>query len=84
MSASVGNALLPVGAPSMLCWAHSALIGQQLSASHVLLQLSNLCQDFSKKIKVLNTCAFSLLPGTRTILCDCGVTYPVHSTYLIF
>ena len=35
MSASVGNALLPVGAPSMLCWAHSALIGQQLSASHV-------------------------------------------------
>ena len=47
----------------MLCWAHSALIGQQLSASHVLLQLSNLCQAFSKKCKVLNTRVFSLLPG---------------------
>ena len=61
-SVSVGNALLPVGAPSMLCWGHSALIGQQLSASHVLLQLSNLCQAFSKKFKVLNSRAFSLLP----------------------
>ena len=51
----------------MLCWAHSALIGQQLSASHVLLQLSNLCQAFSKKFKVLNTRAFSLLPGMSTL-----------------
>ena len=47
----------------MLCRAHSALIGQQLSASHVLLELSNLCQAFSKKFKVLNTGAFSLLPA---------------------
>ena len=47
----------------MLSWAHFALIGQQLSASHVLLQLSNLCQAFLKKFKVLNTRAFSLLPG---------------------
>ena len=53
MSASVGNALPPVGAPSMLCWAHSTLIGQQLSASHVLLQLSNLCQAFSKNLRSL-------------------------------
>ena len=52
MRASVGNALLPEGATSMLCWAHSALIGQQLSASHVVLQLSNLCQAFLKKFNL--------------------------------
>ena len=52
----------------MLCWAHSALIGQQLSASHVLLQLSNLCQAFSKKFKVVNTRDFSLLPGLNSVL----------------
>ena len=40
--------------------------GQQLSASHVLLQLSNLCQAFLKKFKVLNTRAFSLLPVVDT------------------
>ena len=68
MSASVGNALLPVGAPSMLCWAHSALIGQQLSASHVRLQLSNLCEAFSKKIKVLNNRSFSLLPVIFSVI----------------
>ena len=68
MSASVGNALL--------CWAHSALIGQQLSASHVLLQLSNLCQAFSKKCKVLNTRSFSLLPGLKASLI---FLCPVHS-----
>ena len=68
MSASVGNALLPVGASSMLCWAHSALIGQQFSASHVWLQLFNLCQAFLKKFKVLNTRAFSLLPVVTTHL----------------
>ena len=52
----------------MLCRAHSALIGQQLSASHVLLELSNLCQAFSKKFKVLYTSAFSLLPGLDRFL----------------
>ena len=54
----------------MLCRAHSALIGQQLSASHVLLELSNLCQAFSKKFKVLNTRAFSLLPDPTPIFFD--------------
>ena len=54
----------------MLCLAHSALIGQQLSASHVLLQLSNLCQAFSKIFKVLNTCAFSIRPASRGLLRD--------------
>ena len=68
MSVSVGNALPPVGAPSMLCWAHSALIGQQLSASHVRLQLSNLCEAFSKKIKVLNNRSFSLLPVIFSVI----------------
>ena len=77
MSASVGNALLPVGKPSMLCWAHSALIGQQLSAFHVWLLLSNLCQAFWKKFKVLDTRAFSLGEYHRkctfynNLLCRC-------------
>ena len=46
----------------MLCWAHSALIGKQLSASHVLLQLSNLCQAFSKRIKGLKYSCFLPTP----------------------
>ena len=33
-------------------------------------QLSNLCQAFSKKIKVLNTHAFSLIPASRGLLRD--------------
>ena len=33
------------------------------NTSHVLLQLSNLYQAFSKKFKVLDTRAFSLLPA---------------------
>ena len=63
----------------MLCWAHSALIGQQLSASHVLLHLSNLCQAFSKKILVLNTCALSLFPGWSYVI-TCSDFSPILVT----
>ena len=63
MSALVGNALPPVGAPSMLCWAH---------LSHSWNNCRLLCcrnmrtipqhQAFSKKFKVSNTRVLSLTP----------------------
>ena len=60
MSVSVGNALPPVGAPSMLCWAHQ---------SHSDIVLPENAQNTAKsgllkKFKVSNTRAFSLLPGS--------------------
>ena len=66
----LSNALPPVGAPSMLCWAHHShsWINCRLLCCGKFAQYRNI-RPFQKKFKVSNTCALSLTPWKSVSVC---------------